>query len=426
MRVEAWLPRAAAAHPHRPAAGDLTYSELLGAARAGAADLSAHGVRAGDRVAITVPAGVLFAVALHSCLLHGAIAVPVDRRLRPAEATRAAEGAAITVGTARATAWADLGPGPVTAEQHELDATAIVVYSSGTSADPQPVELTYGNWLWSALGSAVSLGVDVNERWLCCLPLSHVGGLSILLRSAIYGTTAIVHERFETARVLAELRDPAGPTLVSLVPTTLSRLLDAGLREPPSLRWALLGGAAIPGSLLERAAAAGVPVAPTYGMTETCSQVATSGRALFCTRVESATDGELFVSGPTVAPAYGPRLATGDLGVISESGTITITGRKADTIITGGENVAPQEVENVLCAHPAVTEAAVYGRPDEQWGEALVAVVVLRAEANATADELEAFCASQLAAFKVPKELQFVTTLPKTSSGKLLRRELGK
>jgi len=127
------------------------------------------------------------------------------------------------------------------------------VHTSGTSADARAVELTYGNWLWSALGSAVALGHDPGERWLCCLPPSHVGGLSILLRSAIGATTAIVHERFDTERVLAELRDPAGPTLVSLVPTTLARLLDAGLERPPALRWALLGGAPIGPGLLDRA-----------------------------------------------------------------------------------------------------------------------------------------------------------------------------
>ena len=113
-------------------------------------------------------------------------------------------------------------------ERHDLDAPAIVVHTSGTSGTPKAVELTYGNWLWSALGSAVALGLDPAERWLCALPLSHVGGLSIVMRSAIYATTAIVHERFDTDRVLDALVQEDGPTIVSLVPTTLQRLLDAG------------------------------------------------------------------------------------------------------------------------------------------------------------------------------------------------------
>ena len=247
---------------------------------------------------------------------------------------------------------------------------------AGPPAQPKPIRLTYGNWLWSALGSAVALGVDPDERWLCTLPLSHVGGLSILLRSAIYGTTAIVHERFETDRVLHALDDPHGPTIVSLVPTTLARLLDAGLASPPALRWALLGGAPLPPALLERAAAAGVPVAPTYGLTEACSQVATAGVPLFCTRVELQPDGEIVVSGPTVSPDAGPRLHTGDLGAFDDDGLLHIVGRKADTIVTGGENVAPAEVEAVLEAHPAVARGRGHSAaPTTQWGEAVVALV---------------------------------------------------
>ena len=153
-----------------------------------------------------------------------------------------------------------------------------VMHTSGTTAAPKPVELTYGNFLASALGSAVALGLDQAERWLCPMPLTHVGGLSIPIRSAIYATTAVLHGRFDTEAVLSELMDPGRRiTLVSLVPTMLARLLDAGLSRPPTLRWALLGGGPIAPALLERAQDAGVPVAPTYGMTEACSQIATFG-----------------------------------------------------------------------------------------------------------------------------------------------------
>ncbi len=422
MEVDAWLPRAASVHPDRVAVGDLTYAALLAAARAGAGDLAARGVGAGERVAIVLPAGTDFAVALHATLLLGAVAVPIDPRLGAAESSRQSTGARAVVD---APLDAAAGGPPVQPETHDLGAPAIVVHTSGTSGEPKAVALTYGNWLWSALGSAVALGRDPAERWLCCLPLSHVGGLSILLRSAVYGTTAIVHERFETERALAALRDPTGPTLVSLVPTTLRRLLDAGLREPPALRWALLGGTAIDDDLLARAAAAGVPVAPTYGMTEACSQVATLGHPLFCTRVEIAEDGEVLVSGPTVAPAAGPVLHTGDLGTLDAAAGLRITGRRADTIITGGENVAPQEVEGVLLAHPAVVDAGVHGRPDPEWGEAIVATVVLRPDDDLGADDLRAWCAERLATFKVPKEIAFANALPRTPSGKLVRRELG-
>jgi O-succinylbenzoic acid--CoA ligase len=421
--VDAWLPRAAAARPSGAAVNALTYAELLVAADAAARRLAARGACAGSRVGLALPPGEAYAVALHACLRLGAVAVPLDLRLPEAERARRAEGCATVV-----QAPLDEGDGDeraALADAHDLDAPAILVFTSGTSGASKPVALTYGNWLWSALGSAVALGCPPGERWLCALPLTHVGGLSILLRSAISATTAVVHERFQTERVLAELGREDGPTVVSLVPTTLARLLDAGLREPPALRWALLGGAAIPAPLLARAADAGVPIAPTYGLTESCSQVVTNGAPLFCTRVRLAGDGEILASGPTVAPQAGPVLHTGDLGRWTREGTLEVIGRKADTIVTGGENVAPTEVEVVLLDHPAVAEAAVHGREHPEWGEAVVATVVLRPGAHATEQALRRHCAARLAGFQVPKDIAFATALPRTPSGKVLRRVLG-
>ncbi len=393
VHVDAWLPRAAAARPDHPAINDLTYRELFERARRAAGQLGP-----GERVAIGGPPSEDFAVLLHACLLRGAVAVPGGGD----EATTVPEGPPLR--------------GPFT---HDLSAPAIVVHTSGTTSAPKPVPLTYGNWLWSAIGSAVALGHPRDERWLSALPLTHVGGLSILLRSAIAGTTVLLHRRWSTEAVLRGIDDA---TIVSLVPTTLTRLLDAGLREPPALRWALLGGAPLPEALLERAREASVPVAPTYGLTEACSQVATFGVPLFCTRVELAGDGEVVVSGPTVAG--GDAFRTGDLGAWADDGTLRIVGRKADTIITGGENVAPAAVEAVLERHPAVAEAGVFGRPDAEWGEAVHAVVVLRAEGDAS--DLRAFAARHLPPFAVPKAITLRSEpLPRTGSGKLLRRELG-
>ncbi|HEX2085130.1 MAG TPA: AMP-binding protein [Solirubrobacteraceae bacterium] len=396
MIVDAWLPRAAAARPDHPAINDITYAELLDRASA-----VAGGLERGERVAIGGLPAEETAVLLHACLLRGAIAVP---------------------GTEHERAWHRNIKVPGTARagdpRHDLDAPAIVVRTSGTTGAPKEVTLTYGNWLWSALGSAAALGHPPGERWLCALPLTHVGGLSILLRSVIAGTTVLLHDRWSTDAVLLGLDDA---TMVSLVPTTLQRLLDAGLREPPALRWALLGGAPIPAALLERARAARVPVAPTYGLTEACSQVTTHGFPLFCTRVRLAGDGEILVSGPTVAG--GGELETGDLGRWAADGRLEVVGRKSDTIITGGENVAPAEVEAVLEQHPAVREAAVHGRPDPGWGEAVVATVVL--DAAATPEELQEHVAARLEAFKVPKTVALRREpLPRTPSGKLLRRRL--
>jgi O-succinylbenzoic acid--CoA ligase len=442
MLVEPWLARAASAQPHRIAIEgpdcSLTYEQLVVAAIDAHEALIERGVARGDRVAIALPAGAAFAVALHACLRCGAVAVPVDLRLGAGEREAVTAGAATVVDEPLGGARAPRGGATSAWRQHDLDAPAVVIHSSGTSGAPKPVTLSYGNWLWSALGSATALGVHADERWLCALPLAHVGGLSILIRSAIYATTAVVHERFETEAALAAIMRPPGVTLASLVPTTLARLLDAGLEHPPGLRCALIGGAPVPPALLERARRAGVEVSQTYGLTEACSQVTTeplaetgaggdAGPPLFCTRVSVAGDGEILVRGPTVAAhARGPDgwLHTGDVGELLD-GRLRVTGRKADTIVTGGENVAPAEVEAALAEHDAVAEAAVIGRPDPEWGEAVCAIVVPRDGARVDTDELRRHCVARLGSFKIPKTFELRDApLPRTRSGKLLRRDL--
>lgn len=427
MLVDAWLPRAAAAHPERPAVGRLTYAELERRVQGAAAGLD--GVAAGDHVAIALPPGEDFAVALHAVWRRGAVAVPHDLRLTEAERPAADHVLRDVSAGDPATASGRFAP----VFSHDLAAPAAIIHTSGTSGTPKPVELTFGNWLWSALGGASALRSPGPERWLCALPLSHVGGLSILVRSAITGGTAVIHERWDTERALEALMHD-GVTLVSVVPTTLARLLDAGLRDPPQLRCALVGGGPVPPELMRRAAAAGVPVSQTYGLTEACSQVTTqrpgdgrpdAGAPLFCTRVRVAEDGEIHVRGLTVSGGDPARwLATGDLGRLDGEGRLTVVGRKADTIVSGGENIAPAEVEAALAEHPAVADAAVLGRPDPEWGEAVHARVIVRPGAVVTPDELRAHCAARLARFKVPKDVRFVDELPRTTSGKLLRRSL--
>jgi len=406
--VSHWVQTAAARHPDRIAIEgperSLTYAELRDAAVAQAGALEGKA-----RVGLAMPPGEDFVVALHACLVARAAVVPIDLRLSAAEQEQR---------------WASVGHAR---GERGVDVEVAVMHTSGTTAAPKAVVLTAGNFLASALGSAIALGLDVEERWLCPMPLTHVGGLSIPIRSAIYGTTAVLHGRFDTEAVLGELMDPGRRiTLVSLVPTMLARLLDAGLERPPTLRWVLLGGGPIPPGLLSRAENAGVSVAPTYGMTEACSQIATFGWALAGVEIQTSS-GEIKVRGPIVSPGAVSAdgwLHTGDLGRFDDRGQLVIVGRKSDTIVTGGENVAPAEVEAVLLEHPAVADAAVHPRPDPEWGEAVVATVVLRDGLQATPDELKAHCAARLAGFKVPKAVSFTEGLPRTQSGKLLRRQL--
>jgi o-succinylbenzoate---CoA ligase len=459
-----WIQVGAAKHPDRIAMEgperSLTYSELWRAAIGVAGALRRLGVRSGERVALALGGVEDFVVALHGCVLAGAVAVPGDLRLTEEERLARTAGARVVLselpapapvlwpeglGWAGGSGGAEGFGGSGGAEGYDEDPAVAVMHTSGTTAAPKQVVLSYGNWLASALGSAVALGLDPAERWLCPMPLTHVGGLSIPIRSSIYATTAVVHGRFDTEAVLTELMDPdRRTTLVSLVPTMLSRLLDAGLSGPPTLRWALLGGGPIPPALLERARGAGVPVAPTYGMTEACSQIATFGWPLPGAEIRTEyegeirtssqretrrpSDGEVLVRGPMVsAGALSDRgwLHTGDLGRFDDRGRLMITGRKADTIVSGGENVAPAEVEAVLLSHPAVADAAVHARPDPEWGEAVIATVVARDGATVEPGELRALCAARLAAFKVPKAFEFAPALPRSETGKLRRRELG-
>jgi O-succinylbenzoic acid--CoA ligase len=425
--VSFWIHTAAARHPDRIAIEGpertLSYRELATSATAGAGVLQRLGVRAGARVALALPPGEEFVIALHACLLAGAAVVPVDLRHGAEEQASRRAGASLVLNEplgGDGSAWPGIFSG---------DPAVAVMHTSGTTSAPKPVVLHHSNFLASALGSAVALGLDPGERWLCPMPLTHVGGLSIPIRSAIYATTAILHGRFDTAAVLAELMDCGRRiTLVSLVPTMLARLLDAGLKRPPTLRWALLGGGPITPALLQRAQQAGVPVAPSYGMTETCSQIATFGWPL--PGVELRLDGsahEVIVRGPIVAPAATGAdgwLHTGDLGRFDDRGRLEIIGRKADTIITGGENVAPAEVEAILLEHPAVADAGVFARADPEWGEAVIAAVVLRDGAAVDPQALREHCAAGLAPFKVPKAIELTAELPRTASGKLLRRAL--
>jgi O-succinylbenzoic acid--CoA ligase len=445
--VPSWLLRAAERRPdHEALSGPgyaLTYAELRAAVDDEAVRLARAGVRIGDRVVLALPPGRAFVVTLHAILRIGAVAVPLDPALPAEERERRIAGATLTVDEDGPAFHADQHADVPLLDTHDLDATAIVVHTSGTSGAAKPIPLTYGNWLWSAIGSAATLGCPPDERWLCAMPLHHVGGLSVLLRSVIAGTTAVVHERWDTEQVLAALTgERPRPTMVSLVPTTFRRLLDAGLHGSDvggggathALRWVLLGGAAIPAGLLEDAAVAGVPVAPTYGMSEATSQIATLGPPLFCTtvRIDGAKGrpdvvGEILVQGPTVATvAVGPDgwLRTGDLGRLDARGHLTVVGRTADTIISGGENVLPLEVERVLDRVPGVRESAVFGRSDPEWGERVCARLIVEAPFTFDLDALRDAIRPHLAPHQRPREIELVDALPRTPSGKLLRRAL--
>jgi O-succinylbenzoic acid--CoA ligase len=440
MKLDDWLSQRSLSAPDRVAlladGAEVTYAELEAEATWVARRLAAQGVRRGSIVALTMHPNREQVVLVHALMKVGAVLLPLGPRLAPAEhdAIIAAEEAAVDL----------LDPGQLTQTEadlpllgeHDMDEIACRVLTSGSSGAPRPVGLTYGNFLWSAVGSAFNIGVDPADRWLCCLPLSHISALGIVIRSVIYGTTAVLHDGFETDRVAAALAG-GDITVVSLVSTMLVRLLEAGadLSGPRAI---LVGGGPVPEEPLEEAIARGATVVQTYGLTEACSQVTTlapadakrklgsAGRPLLTTHLR-IHDGEILVQGPTVAPGLADDegwLHTGDLGRIDEEGFLYVEDRIDDMIVSGGENIVPAEVEEVLLRHPEVADAAVVGREDPEWQQAVTAIVVLEDGSTTTPDELRRHCAESLAGFKVPKRVELAAALPRTPSGKLMRRAL--
>ncbi|GJG87459.1 2-succinylbenzoate--CoA ligase [Gemmatimonadetes bacterium T265] len=447
-------------------------------------------MRPGDRVATLLPDGAAPAVLAHAVPRLGATLVPLNVRLSAPElawqlgdatpgvlvagarTAALAEEAARDAPHVRVLAWDRLdyaapAPGVPLRLAHDPDAVLAILYTSGTTGRPKGAMLTVGNFWWSAVGSALNLGARADDRWLACLPLFHVGGLSIVLRAAVFGFAALVHDGFDAAAVNRAIDDD-GVTIVSVVAVMLERMLDARRDAagrdrpyPPSLRCVLLGGGPAPRPLLERCAALGVPVVQTYGLTETCSQVATlapedalprlgaAGRALYPNALRVVDDdgrdaapgaaGAILVRGPVVTAGYWARpdataraivdgwLHTGDVGRLDADGYLYVLDRRDDLVVTGGENVYPAEVEAALLADARVAEAAVVGVPDATWGQRVVAVVRLADDAPNAAGEdvaaaLRAGCRARLAGYKVPREVRVVATpLPRTAAGKLRR-----
>lgn len=516
--------------------GALTFRQLDLAVERAAALFTSLGVKPRDHVAALLGNDLPAAVAVHALIRCGAVMVPINLRLTPGEMSwqaRDAEARWILHDAARETVaqaiiegWTD-GPRlanldelldfAVTAEGSEasgdpptryIDLQTIqgMIYTSGTTGRPKGALLTLGNHWWNAVASCLNLGLHRDDKWLAVLPLFHVGGLAILFRSVIYGIPIVLHRRFDPAAVNRAI-DDEGVTIVSVVSAMLREMLSQRGDQPypPTLRAFLAGGGPVPRELIERAHRLGAPVIQTYGMTETASQIATlspadverkagsAGKPLFGVeiRIDAAPQqiGEIIVRGPTVSPGYwrGSQeeeavaeesrvdgwFRTGDLGRWDDEGFLYVVDRRHDLIISGGENVYPKEIEEVLESHPLVLEAAVVGAPDERWGRVPVAWVVLRpdtvtgsdthdgplgsgsaengsapgtythdesacsdpsrtgpagrstdAKPGVDAEAIIAYCRERLAPYKVPAAVHFVDRLPRNATGKLLRHRL--
>jgi o-succinylbenzoate---CoA ligase len=322
---------------------------------------------------------------------------------------------------------------------------AVIMYTSGTTGQARGAVLTRAALIASAQASAANMGWEPDDCWLLAMPIARVGGLSILTRCLIARRTVALAPSFDAALV-PQWIDQWHTTLASMVPTMLSLLLERhpDWRPPPFLRCVQVGGAEAPPRLLKEAARRKVPIVITYGCTETSSQVVVTPYAQRFNPVQCGAgqplpgaevrvvDGRIEVRGPMRMAGYlgAPPLAeewfdTGDVGQFDPNGCLHVRARRADLIVSGGENVYPAEVERVLEACRGIGAAAVFGVPDETWGQIVAAAFV--ADGTPPSDaELTAFLDHHLARHKRPRRIVFVSGLPQTAAGKLDRPALAR
>lgn len=438
--------------------GVVTYGELDQRATVLADRFRAWGAAQGVAATLCATPGPNAVAALFGLWRAGCIAVPLHERLTPPE-----------VDYAQRTVLSALHIDNHTLHSlHEVRRVAVspnrasgfpgvvaFVLTSGSSGPPKALGFTRTAFAASASAAAARLGLGADDRWGLCLSLGHIGGLSLVVRAVMTGASVRLWPSFD-ADTLADTVLQGQVTHLAVVPVMLRNLLTrlGGRRVPRTLRCVLVGGAAAPRALVEDAWTAGLPVATTWGMTETASQVATAppalarrrpgtvGRPLPGVEVRAAgrrSRGTLEVRGPTLASVVvrGPGapsepLATGsggwfatrDLGRVDPDGLVWIEGRADAIIVSGGLNVSPAEVEQVIEALPGVREAVVFGLPDEKWGE-VVAAVVECDTLSVTPEQVDRHCRARLARGRCPTRIAVVNELPRTWTGKVMRSRVG-
>lgn len=326
------------------------------------------------------------------------------------------------------------------------DWVASIMYTSGTTGKPKGVLQTFGNHFYSAVSSALNLGLSSADKWLCVAPIFHISGFSIIMRGLIYGMTVRLVEKFRAEEIERILANEA-VTIMSVVPFMLKKLIQqqnkTNIHYNSAFRCMLLGGGTIDRETLEICLQRSIPVVQCYGMTETCSQIialrsadallklGSVGQPLFSTQLKLSKDGEILLKTPALTPDYlnlpdklpskmiDGWYRTGDIGHLDKEGYLYIDGRADEMLISGGENIFPQEVEQVYQRYPQINEVAVVGQNDSVWGQVPVAFVVSDRRLSTT--KLMNYGYEHLARYKVPQHYIFVSELPKNASGKIRR-----
>ncbi len=461
-----WLQNQIEQYPHKLfiQSGDSRYSFIESAEMVASysRSLLKENIQPEDRILIYLPSTVELIEIILACFEIGAVAVPISPKL-----TNAERNAIIEKNQPKLiiTNWQfkkvfsfllsppSFLPPPVTPIEElpnssagcasnkneyilKSDHLAAIILTSGTTGIPKAVQLSYGNFEASCNNWNEFLQFQANDQFLCCLPLHHIGGLAVMLRALKFGFSVNLVSTFEAQLVLDTIvKNPV--TIISLVPTMLKRILDldGGLTALKSLRWILLGGGPSPEYLLDLSIKEKLNIVKVYGMSETCSGTVGlklldephnklyAGRPFPGTKVWTEND-ELHISGPMVMQGYvGEAEAKGshnshDLGRVDNDNLIFLDIRRKDLIVTGGENVNPIEVEEALLKTDGITDAAVVGIEDEDWGQRVVAYIVI-SECRVRNSEIRMKLTEQLSDFKIPKEFIQVPFIPRNELGKI-------
>lgn len=456
--MTAWTLTPRALLPGHPAA--VWWPYLLPGVGGALVWLRAHGIERGQRIGLAGLNTPTTAALLQALPLAGVTTVLFNRRLTAddveAQATRAQVDRVLTEASHPFAGRRKTIAIPAAfADQPVADATpladgdaALVLFTSGTSGTAKAARLSWAALRHSADAAVQVLPLAPGSTWLGCLPLDHIGGAMVILRSGRGGGTVVLHDGFD-AEAVTQAIDAGEVHGASVVPTMLHRLLAArGDRPwPATLRCLLTGGGPLSSDIIARSTALGLPPSQTYGLTEAASQVCTllphhaaahagsAGRALPGMQVR-IVDGVIQVRGPALFSGYETDgvvceplpadgwFSTGDLGELDADGFLTVHDRRTDLILSGGENLYPAEIEAALERHPQIAEASVYGVADAEWGQVVAAVLVARGDPP-NDDAFTAWCAEHLAGFKRPRRWRWAQELPRTATGKLQRHLLG-
>ena len=451
-----------------------------------ASRLAARGAGRGGRVAFLGHNQPMFLFAMFAVARLGAIFVPLNFRLtgpelafmlddceacllivdeahRPVIAPEAdgLKSVKAVLAAENPHTWGEAAPAPQA--RVAQDDVALLMYTSGTTGRPKGAMLTHGNIWWNNASGMHALDTLANDVTLVCAPIFHIGGLNVTALTALQkGALVVLHRTFDPGRVLADIAAQRATTMFGVPAMFLFMSQHPAFAETDlsSIRLFLSGGAPCPLPLLKTYAARDLPMQQGYGLTETSpmvsflaaeyalTKIGSSGRTPMFVDVKiidgdgreveaAGAQGEILVRGPNVFKGYWglPEATakaidadgwfhTGDAGFFDAEGFLTISDRIKDMIITGGENVYPAEVESELMRHPAIGEVGVIGEADGQWGERIVAVAALKPGAALTLEELRAFAAERLAAYKLPRRLEIVPALPRNATGKILKYQL--